>query len=198
MNTKQEKIERIKKSCRVGKIICRILMILCMVGTVACIAGAILVAVGGDQLARTGHTSLISNNGESMSIDELNAAINAELEQNALEERISIAGLSALIPRDMSAFVKLSIICGAGAVITALFVLAFWLFGQVFDIVLKEESPFTEIVMKKFRFNFILLSVLIAISLGLGAGLIVGFFFWCIYNIFDYGCVLQAESDETL
>ena len=43
-----------------------------------------------------------------------------------------------------------------------------------------------------------LLSALILLTLGLGAALIAAFFFWCIYNIFDYGCVLQAESDETL
>ncbi|MBR5116631.1 MAG: hypothetical protein IK096_06150 [Lachnospiraceae bacterium] len=85
---------------------------------------------------------------------------------------------------------------GNGAV-TAAGVL-FWLFGQIFDIVLCEESPFVPEVMKKMRVNFILLTAVMFLVVGFGPALIAAFLFWCIYNIFDYGCLLQSESDETL
>ena len=116
MNNKTEKLERIKKSCRVGQIACRICRILCVVGAVIAAAAGVL----------------------------------------------------------------------------------FWLFGQIFDIVLREESPFVPDVMKKMRFNFILLTAVMFLVVGFGPALIAAFLFWCIYNIFDYGCLLQSESDETL
>ena len=52
--------------------------------------------------------------------------------------------------------------------------------------------------MGRLKTSFIILTVVVVIFVGLGAGVIAGLLLWCIYSILDYGKVLQTEVDETL
>ena len=208
MNSKQEKLERIRKSCRIGQVICRIIRIICIVGAVSAIVGAVLCGVGLGRMEAGGTSPLIvGENGQPLTKEEFDAAIASDpeaaaLAQGGLKDALgsmgSLGGAATLSPDSVSFSGKLVLICIFAAVMSAATAFVFVLFGQVFDALIREESPFTETVMKKLRINFIILTVVMLMMIGVFPALIAGFLFWCIYNIFDYGCVLQTESDETL
>lgn len=69
--------------------------------------------------------------------------------------------------------------------------------GKVFKIFQESYSPFQPKVIRNLRITFILLT-LYTLSTSLGIGLIAGLASWCVLNIFEYGCELQKQSDETL
>ena len=69
--------------------------------------------------------------------------------------------------------------------------------GKVFKTFQESYSPFQPKVIRNLRITFILLT-LYTLSTSLGIGLIVGLASWCVLNIFEYGCELQKQSDETL
>ena len=62
----------------------------------------------------------------------------------------------------------------------------------------KEDTPFSDAVMKKLRIAFIIMIVCLFLGVGLGAGIIGMLVLWCIYSILEYGAALQTEVDETL
>lgn len=69
--------------------------------------------------------------------------------------------------------------------------------GKVFKEFQENYSPFQPKIIKNLRITFILLTLYTLSSSG-GIGLIVGLASWCVLNIFEYGCELQKQSDETL
>ncbi len=84
------------------------------------------------------------------------------------------------------------------AFLTAVFAVLMKLIESVFSLVRKEDSPFTEKVMKRLLVVMIAISVILffVASIGFAAlGLIIT---WVVYTIMDYGRVLQIKSDETL
>ncbi|MCR5801799.1 MAG: hypothetical protein K6G57_05645 [Lachnospiraceae bacterium] len=198
MNSKQEKIAKIKKSCKVGKIISRIFNIICIIACVASLVGAVLTGIGKVQIDRNGITNLITGENGPITSEEI-AELN-KLTDGALAEDLdaSVGDLIVFTKPFPDFFSKVIVLCLLTAFIAACTAVLFHLFGQVFGVIITEDSPFTEAVLKKLRINFIILSALILLCIGLFPALIAAFLFWCIYNILDYGCVLQTESDETL
>lgn len=69
--------------------------------------------------------------------------------------------------------------------------------GKVFKTFQESYSPFQPKVIRNLRITFILLTMY-TLSTSLGIGLIAGLASWCVLNIFEYGCELQKQSDETL
>ena len=69
---------------------------------------------------------------------------------------------------------------------------------SVFDIIGKEDSPFTQRVLKKLLFALIVIDIVIAFTAGLGTAAVAGLVTWALYTIMDYGRLLQTQSDETL
>ncbi len=208
MRNKQEKLEQIKKSCKVGQVLCRIFFILCIIGVVGGIVGAVLSGVGGAQLKKHGYSALITDeNGNMISKEEIDTAIAEDPDYQAfietdfpefMDSMGTLGFLGNYVPESADFITRLVIICLIAAIVSGFTGFVFRLFGQVFEVVVREESPFTEVVMKKLRINFILLIVVMFLAMGLGAALVSGFLFWCIYSIFDYGCILQTEADETI
>lgn len=69
---------------------------------------------------------------------------------------------------------------------------------KIFSTILNSESPFSEDVISTLKTSFVLITVFVALSTGIILALIIGIFLWCIYTIFQYGCDLQKEVDETI
>lgn len=69
--------------------------------------------------------------------------------------------------------------------------------GKIFKAFRESYSPFQPNILKNLRITFILLT-LYTLPSSLGIGLVVGLASWCVLNIFEYGCELQKQSDETL
>ena len=69
--------------------------------------------------------------------------------------------------------------------------------SKVFKDFCKSYSPFQPGIIKNLKITFVLLTVFVLKS-SLLIGAIVGLAAWCVINIFEYGCELQKQSDETL
>ncbi|MBR4278381.1 MAG: hypothetical protein IKQ28_08080 [Lachnospiraceae bacterium] len=85
----------------------------------------------------------------------------------------------------------------AGLNVVLLAIAMFQLYS-VFDIIGKEDSPFTQRVLKKLLFALIVIDIVIAFTAGLGTAAVAGLVTWALYTIMDYGRLLQTQSDETL
>lgn len=59
------------------------------------------------------------------------------------------------------------------------------------------SPPFNERIVKDLQITFILIT-LISLKSSLLVGLVFGLALWCVLEIFEYGCELQKQSDETL
>lgn len=69
--------------------------------------------------------------------------------------------------------------------------------GKVFKDIMGSYSPFRPEIIKRLKVVFVLITVLTLRS-SLLIGVIIGFSLWCVFQIFEYGCELQRQSDETL
>lgn len=69
--------------------------------------------------------------------------------------------------------------------------------SKIFKAFRESYSPFQPEIIKNLRITFILLT-LYTLSSSMGIGVVVGMASWCVLNIFEYGCELQKQSDETL
>ena len=82
--------------------------------------------------------------------------------------------------------------------IAVLFVAMMFL-RKIFIVILREETPFAQAVIKQMKKSFIVISVCILIfSFTSLIGIMAIFSLWCIYVIFDYGYTLQELADETI
>ena len=94
-------------------------------------------------------------------------------------------------------FLYAGVNCFFAALLVALTLTAIIFLRNAFIAVETSDTPFTEEVLKKIKIAGIIVTV-ITCTASIGVAAIVGLTFWCIYCIFDYGTVLQKESDETL
>ena len=69
--------------------------------------------------------------------------------------------------------------------------------GKVFRNIKESYSPFRPEIIRNLKVAFVLITVLVLQS-SLLIGAVVGFSLWCVFQIFEYGCELQRQSDETL
>ena len=69
--------------------------------------------------------------------------------------------------------------------------------AKVFTDIRESYSPFRPEIVKSLKVVFVL-TTLFALRSSLLMGVIIGFSMWCVLHIFEYGCELQRQSDETL
>lgn len=186
------KLEKVKKSCKITGTVSLILELLLIVAIVACIASAII--------CFSLHTE----------IDQafiLYTSQEEAAEFNSIVE--SFDGLST------SGFLKFTVhmdqlvqdgqygkICGIlclfGTVICAMTAFLFDVIRRMFKKIHTSETPFTPEILKGFKIMSIIICVELLLMSGIGSALLGGLIFWSIYNIFDYGFVIQQQVDETL
>lgn len=86
--------------------------------------------------------------------------------------------------------------CVIGIILICLAVV-FHFVAKVFHDIEESYSPFRPEIVKNMKVVFVLVTVLVLRS-SLLIGAVIGFSLWCILQIFEYGCELQRQSDETL
>lgn len=70
--------------------------------------------------------------------------------------------------------------------------------AKVFKALKESDSPFRPAVIKNIKIVFVLISIFLALQSGFLAGALVAVSLWGIFMIFEYGCELQQQFDETL
>ncbi|MBR5739811.1 MAG: hypothetical protein IKX81_00810 [Firmicutes bacterium] len=70
--------------------------------------------------------------------------------------------------------------------------------GTLFRNINKDYTPFTAENVKLIKIIAVIGAVAALIEVGIGPAVVVGFTLWAVSMLFDYGCVLQEESDEIL
>ena len=190
------KIAKIKKSCSVGKKVSVILCIICIVGTVLALAGGIIIFSMGkkfdnemEQAIEEGYISTGSSIGSSNFVHF---------------ETFDVSNLHSDIPAWQAAIddhpyaISYGATCLSIAGITALVAVLMKLMSGTFQLIIKEDSPFTDKVIKRVVIVMIIVSAALFFTTGMAFGALGGIVTWVVYSIMDYGKTLQIQSDETL
>lgn len=204
MNQENIKLNRIKKSSHVAGIVTRIVFILCVVASMILIVTSIVMIAdrtnmnaqikagieGANDVDVTKKVGPVNVHLLRFSKDSFDITKYQKIESSipALEKALSDTPYSLTL-----GFTLLT----AGLNVVLLAIAMFQLYS-VFDIIGKEDSPFTQRVLKKLLFALIVIDIVIAFTAGLGTAAIAGLVTWALYTIMDYGRLLQTQSDETL
>ena len=204
MNQENIKLNRIKKSSHVAGIVTRIVFILCVVASMILIVTSIVMIAdrtnmnaqikagieGANDVDVTKKVGPINVHLLRFSKDSFDITKYQKIESSipALEKALSDTPYSLTL-----GFTLLT----AGLNVVLLAIAMFQLYS-VFDIIGKEDSPFTQRVLKKLLFALIVIDIVIAFTAGLGTAAVAGLVTWALYTIMDYGRLLQTQSDETL
>ena len=190
------KIAMIKKSCSVGKKICAILSIIAIIGCVcAAVASFAIFGMGKefDNKVQQGiEAGIINSENEFGSVKMININVGTVKKwhsdvpalQKILDEQpyCITYGTYCLI---------MSIFCAACTVILKLA-------GSVFELIIKEDTPFNDKVIKRVVIVMIVLSAVMLFTVSAGFAALGAITTWVVYTIMDYGKTLQVQSDETL
>ncbi len=181
MNETTFKIDKIRKTSRIALILVNIIKILLAVVAVACLlSGAVILGLR----------------------EEVNSGAIRMLDDGFLRRDI-FAGQEmkrdvcmTLIQNGHVAEALTGYLFMTGAMLAAIAVM-FHFIGRVFKDMRESYSPFQLSVIKKLKIVFVLIT-LFTLRSSLLIGALTGVALWCVLQIFDYGCELQRESDETL
>jgi len=196
MNEENAKIAKIKKSCSVGKKICSILSVIAIVVCICALVGSITIFKMGktfDEKVQQGIEAGIITEGNDYGTSRM-ININVESVRNMHSD---IPALQSLIDEEPYCItyatytIVMSIACAVVAVMLKLV-------GSVFDLIIKEDTPFTDKVIKRVVIVMIVISAVMFFTMSAGFGALGGIVTWVIYTIMDYGKTLQVQSDETL
>ena len=204
MNQENIKLNRIKKSSHVAGIVTRIVFILCVVASMILIVTSIVMIAdrtnmneqikagieGANDVDVTKKVGPVNVHLLRFSKDSFDITKYQKIESSipALEKALNDTPYSLSL-----GFTLLT----AGLNVVLLAIAMFQLYS-VFDIIGKEDSPFTPRVLKKLLFALIVIDIVIAFTAGLGTAAVAGLVTWALYTIMDYGRLLQTQSDETL
>ena len=196
MEEQLKKLKKVKSSCKAVKTVSLIIFIIGIVATVLTLTASIV---------------FFASNGkfddevmQAISEGKISFSAGAGFVQISSNDIETISRIQSDIPA-LDAFLKnapVSVTFGfyllGISFLSAIASVPCFLFYSIFSLIIKEESPFSDKVVRRFLISFIILSVVIGMSLGLGFGLLAAFVTWTIYTILDYGRALQTQSDETL
>lgn len=177
MKNQIERLDKVKKSCKVAGTIVTILNVIIWIGTALSFIGSI-----GCLIARDYITELVNKVPSSV----------------YLNMRIEFFGLDLEYLPDQNAGLALAAGCLIIAIGLLFFAIALHHLGKTFKLINKGESPFTEEVTRTMKIAFIMLVIFVFFTSGLIMAVFAAIVLWCIYNIFQYGIILQKESDETI
>lgn len=182
MNENNLKIEKIKKSSKVALNVTNIVKTICAVcAGITIVAGCIMIGLRG--VVNDGFVIAMENG--VFTPDDLDLSL---IDYNGIVEHLIEDGYIAET-------IGMYIITTGFTLIFVTIVLHF--VSRVFKSFMESYSPFQAGILRNLKAAFVLVTIA-ALSSGLGTGLIVGFAAWCVLNIFEYGCELQKQSDETL
>lgn len=183
MNESNQKIEKIKKTSNVALILIKITQIFLMMGIVVMIGTGCLCLGARDYIdqafARASEMGTFSE--AELSIKLESGFFSGVFRLDQTESVAEVLGVYLLT--------------GSVMLICVLVILHF--VGKVFKKLKESYSPFGPEIVKSMKIAFVLITVLVLQS-SLLIGALVGVSLWCVFQIFEYGCELQQQSDETL
>lgn len=177
---KEEKviIDKIQRTCKIGAVLTMIVKIFCMVMSGITILTGLFIMCNKWLDGVIAHAVASGD----LQIQDLEVLENALLEYMLEEGSFTfVIGVELIV-------MGIIVICTA---VIVHFV------GKVFKEIRESYSPFRQSVIKNLKVIFVLVTLL-ALNNSLAIALIVGLAFWCVIQIFEYGCELQRQSDETL
>ncbi len=178
MTNEIEKINNIKKSCKIAATIVNIIRILIMVAMIITAVGAILCGIFSPII-----TDVMAQHPETVENSHLT---------------IHFFGMVMTADGIVNSGIRVMLVCLLALVIL---LCAFVILHQVrkcFLILSVSETPFSEEVVATLKRAFIFVVIVTLVTTGLLAAGFMALVFWCIYNVFQYGCLLQQQADETL
>lgn len=178
MNTK---IEKIQKSSNAALIVTKIIRVIAIImAVITFVAGILFVAFR----------------------NFLNAEFAKAIGAGALdlEAELRISGLGDLITQhiglhDLAVSLGINMLV-AGITMIVLAVLMYFV-GKVFKDIKEGYSPFQPAILKNMKISFVIITLL-SLDSSILIGILIGFSLWCVVCVFEYGCELQRQSDETL
>ena len=190
------KIAKIKKSCKVGKTISNILFIISLIAGIASLAGGIFIFSMGrefdvsmEKAVDAGYVTTDNSMGsatviriEAFDVDNLHSDIPSW--QAAIEDHPYAISYGAMCLTMAAALVLAAVLMK--------------LISGIFAQIIKEETPFTDKVIKRVLVVMIAVSAVMFFTTGMAYGVLGGIVTWVVYSILDYGKTLQIQSDETL
>lgn len=183
MSESNSKIEKIKKSSHVALVLTQIIRIILMIGAVIS-AGVGFFCLG----AR-----------EFLDQEFVKAIAAGELTWEDLTIRFDSSFLSGNIYLGQEESGARTL--GIYLLVMCILLLCVWAImhfvGKVFQQLRDSYSPFGPEIIKSLKVAFVLITILVLWS-SLLIGALVGISLWCVFQIFEYGCELQRQSDETL
>ena len=211
MNEENIKLQRVQRSCKVAQKVSFILFMITMVSCVIClITGIVMIAnhenfdAQINQASNEGKIVQYPDGGIKLNLGPVNVA---DIDKNDIEKTQNFTNnLHSDIPALQEFFEEnqnsLSLMYGfyllGMTLMIAILTVALYLFYTIFSMILKEGNPFADKVMKRILVSMIIISVVLALTAGIGFGALCGFLTWVIYTILDYGRSLKTLSDETL
>lgn len=196
MNKEETKVEKIQKLSKTAVTLTIVARIICLISAaIAMIFGIVILLFQPQicsQLADARERGVFEEMG--FSLDEYIADESILFSSPQYFLKSITEGSSDDVTNACNAISGYCIACGV-----ALIVLAFIIrcIGKIFKQFIDSDSPFRPEIVKKLRIPFVLITVL-TVKTSLFLGLIIGLSLYCIYLIFEYGCELQKQSDETL
>lgn len=213
MNEENIKLQRVQRSSKVASIISRILFIICMVATnLALLTGIIMItnreAIDQQILESAKNPENMAPNARiklSLGPVQFASVTREDLESGNLASTVT-GNLTSDIPAVQKFFddnknslsLAYGLYCIVMAFAIAILTLALFFIYSAFNVINKEGNPFADKVIKKILVSMIAISVALALSAGVGFGVLGGFLTWVIYTILDYGRTLKIQADETL
>lgn len=198
------KLERIRKSCKVGKTVSTVLCIIAIVGCVLALTGITVLCMGKnyehviEKAGGEGEISVTLGSGGflgrfklvDIDLDDLGLSDPGKLESDipAIQKLIDDRPYSMLV----------SVYLFTAAFITAVIAVILKLVSSVFGLIMKENTPFTDKVIRRVLIAMIVTSAGLFFTAGAEIGALGGIITWVVYTIMDYGKTLQIQSDETL
>lgn len=171
------KIEKIQKSSNVAAILTKVVKIICIVMAVlTMVSGCILIGAQ----------------------DYINREMEAAVESGVMSaDEIAAYGIVMFFVEngDFAETVGADMIV-VGAMMICMAVIMHFV-GKVFRDIKESYSPFRPEIVKSLKVAFVLITLL-CLESSLLIGAVIGFSLWCVIHIFEYGCELQKQSDETL
>ena len=197
MNEEITKLAKIKKSCRLGRILSVILCIVSISGCVLCLIGSITIFSMGDKF--DSNIVLMIDKGMINADEDSYGSVRAVNINLGSADNIhsDIPALQEQIDRHPYA-IKYSMtlmICALACAVAAILIK---LIQNVFATIEKEYSPFTDKVIKKVAIVLGASTVVLFLTSGLAFGALGALTTWVVCTVMDYGKTLQTQSDETL
>lgn len=197
MNDENIKLAKIKKSCHLGKIAARIF---CIIGIVGCVCG-LIVGIGMFVKAETLEPQmqrLVDDGKITPSRDFIGSVQMFNIDGIDPEDWESdIPAVQEALDNHPYTIIYGTYALMAGGVLAVLAVLMSIISGT-FGLIEKEDTPFTDKVIKRVTIVMGVISGLMLVSASAAFGIVGALVTWVVYNIMDYGKTLQIQSDETL